>query len=161
MQKRNRKYTDQAAALLKLQRYCAYQERCHQEVRNKLLGLGVYGDTLEQVIITLIEDGFLNEERYARSFARGKFRMKSWGRRRIIMELKLKKLSEYCIKKAMEEIPEATYFEHLKAFLERKNAFLKEADIHKRRNKLAQYALRRGWEAPLVWRAVRELEKDN
>ena len=75
-----KKYVSLDKALQKLQRYCAYQDRCHQEVRAKLLSLGVYGDEMEEIIVSLIEDKFLDEERFARSFARGKFRLKQWGR---------------------------------------------------------------------------------
>lgn len=91
-------------ALVKLQRYCAYQERCHQEVRNKLVGLKVYGDDLEDVISELISEGFLNEERYARAFVRGKSRIKRWGRIKIQAHLKSKQISDYCIRKGFEEL---------------------------------------------------------
>ena len=90
-------------ALAKMQRYCAYQERCHEEVRSKLLNMGVYSDWREEIIVQLIEENFLNEERFARSFARGKFRIKQWGRNRIRQELKKRKISDYCVRKAMEE----------------------------------------------------------
>jgi regulatory protein len=73
-------YVSKEDALKKLQRYCAYQDRCHQEARRKLLDLGIYGDDLEEIISELISDNFLNEERFARSFARGKFRIKGWGK---------------------------------------------------------------------------------
>ncbi len=157
---KNKKYFSKHEALARLQRYCVYQDRCHQDVRNKLLSLEVYGDTLEQVIAELIEENFLNEERFARSFARGKFRIKNWGRGRIIMELKARKISSYCVKKALEEIPEEDYLPALRRFMERKKKLLRDTDLHKRRNKLAQYALRRGWEPALVWPLIRELEND-
>lgn len=98
-------------ALEKLRHYCAYQERCHQEVRSKLLSLKVYGDELEEVISSLISDNFLNEERFARSYARGKFRMKQWGRIKIKQELKKRRISDYCIRKAMTEIDEEEYLQ--------------------------------------------------
>jgi regulatory protein len=106
---KKKKYISKDDALLKLQAYCAYQDRCHSEVRSKLLDLGIYGDDLEDIIVALIEDNFLNEERYARSYARGKFRIKQWGRLRIRRELKFRKISDYCIRKAMEEIDENDY----------------------------------------------------
>jgi len=107
-------------ALVKLQHYCAYQDRCHQEVRTKLLSLKVYGDQLEQVMSSLISDDYLNEERFARSYARGKFRIKKWGHNRIRQELKFRKISDYCIRKAMEEIEEeGGYNEQLKSVLEK------------------------------------------
>ncbi|MCO6476243.1 MAG: RecX family transcriptional regulator [Phaeodactylibacter sp.] len=141
-------------ALAKMQRYCAYQERCHQEVRSKLLDMGVYGDWLEEIMVQLIEENFLNEERFARSFARGKFRIKQWGRNRIRQELKKRNISGYCIRKAMEEIEEKEYRAVLKALLSKKAGSLKEEDPYRRKNKLARYALSRGFEAELAWQAI-------
>ena len=99
--------------LAKLQKYCTYQDRCHQEVRNKLLALKVYGDELEQIIGDLIKENFLNEERYARSYVRGKFRMKRWGRNKIKQRLTAKRISDYCIKQGMKEIADTDYLEVL------------------------------------------------
>ncbi len=151
-----KKYTSKADALVKLQRYCAYQDRCHQEVRSKLIELGCYGQDLEEVIANLIEEKFLDEERYARSFARGKFRMKQWGRSRIRQELKLRNLSEYCIRKAMEEISEVDYLNTLREVLEKRALQIAEADDFARKGKLAQYAMSRGFEAELVWQLLAE-----
>lgn len=102
-----------AEALQKLQRYCAYQDRCHMEVRNKLIALGVYGDDMENVITDLIQENFLNEERYARSYVRGKVRIKKWGRFKIRQHLKHKQISDYCIKKGMEELDEELYEQNI------------------------------------------------
>jgi len=146
-------------ALAKLQRYCAYQDRCHQEVRNRLLELGMRGDELEEVIADLIAENFLNEERFARSYARGKFRMKYWGKNRIRLELRKRKISEYCIRKAFEEIEEEGYLPQLRQLFENKKKQIKQKDnpfIF--RQKLAQYALRRGFEPELVWKVVKEVE---
>lgn len=149
-----KKYTSKADALVKLQRYCAYQDRCHQEVRSKLIELGCYGQDLEEVIASLIEEKFLDEERFARSFARGKFRMKQWGRARIRQELKMRNISDYCIRKAMEEISEQEYFETLLEVLEKRATQIAEGDDFARKGKLAQYAMSRGFEAELVWKAL-------
>lgn len=138
-------------ALQKLQRYCAYQERSHQEVRSKLIELGVFGQTLEAVMAELIEGNFLNEERFARAFARGKFRMKQWGRRRIVQELKQRHISEYCIKKALEEIDEREYLETLKSIIYKKQASLPPGEpLAVQRMKLMRYALQRGYETALL-----------
>jgi len=102
-------------ALAKLQKYCVYQDRCHSEVRTKLLQLQVYGDDLENIITDLIQDDFLNEERFACSFVRGKYRMKKWGRDKILIELKRKGISAYCIKKGMEEIEDFEYRANLES----------------------------------------------
>lgn len=149
-----KKYLSKAEALQKMQRYCAYQDRCHQEVRSKLLELGVYNADLEEIIVELIEEKFLDEERFARSFARGKFRIKQWGRKRIEQELKQRQISAYCIRKALEEIEQTEYEESLLAILEKKNRQLNEADSFKRKNKLAQFALQRGFEGELVWKLL-------
>lgn len=146
-----KKYLSKADALIKLQRYCAYQDRCHREVRTKLIELGIYGDDLEDIIVSLIEEKFLNEERYARSFARGKFRMKQWGRNRIRRELKMRDISEYCIRKAMTEIDEKEYLKTLEEVLEKRAGQISEENDFARKNKLAQYAIQRGFETALVW----------
>ncbi len=103
-----------------MQRYCAYQDRCHSEVRSKLLDLGIYGDELEEVIAELITDNFLNEERFARSYARGKFNIKKWGRIRIKQELKRRHITAYCLRKAMEEIEEEDYLKTLEGLIRKK-----------------------------------------
>lgn len=140
-----------------MQRYCAYQERSHKEVRGKLLDLGIYGDDLEEILAQLISDNFLNEERFARAYARGKFRMKQWGRRRILQELKFRDVSAYSIRKAMEEIPEADYLETLETVIRKKADALDEPDGFKRRNKVAQYVIGRGFEPNLVWETIERL----
>ena len=149
-----KKYTSKADALAKLQRYCAYQERCHQEVRSKLLDLGIYGDDLEEIISDLIQENFLNEERFARSFARGKFRVKKFGRDRIWRELKLRKISDYCIRKAMTEIDEADYLRTLHEVIEKKANSLQGEDEFARKGKVAKYAIGRGFKPKLVWEVL-------
>lgn len=151
-----KKYISKSDALVKLQRYCAYQDRCHSEVRTKLIELGCYGQDLEEVIAHLIEEKFLDEERFARSFARGKFRMKQWGRNRILQELKQRQISDYCIRKAMEEINEQDYLKTLKEVLEKRATQIAEPDDFARKGKLAQYAMSRGFEGELVWKLLAE-----
>ena len=157
MQKK-KKYISKDDALLKLQAYCAYQDRCHSEVRSKLLDLGIYGDDLEEIIVALIEENFLNEERFARSYARGKFRIKQWGRLRIRRELKFRKISDYCIRKAMEEIEEDDYRETLKQVILKKKKLTKETDPYKMRVKLIRYASGRGFEIEVIKEVIREIE---
>src|ERR1017187_9401155 len=96
-------------ALIKAQLFCAYQERCQQEMRDKLYSWGLYPDAVENIIAGLITGNYLNEERFAKSYAGGKFRIKKWGRIKIKIELKKRKISEYCIKRAMEEINNRDY----------------------------------------------------
>ena len=153
-----KKYFSKAKCLSKLQRYCAYQDRCHKEVRSKLLELGIYGHDLEEIMASLISDNFLNEERFAKSFARGKFRIRQWGRNRIQLELKRRDISDYCINKALQEIEEETYLRTLQAVIEKKAILLKpkEADSFKRKAKLAKFAIGKGYESTLVWKILEE-----
>ncbi|HHH50327.1 MAG TPA: RecX family transcriptional regulator [Saprospiraceae bacterium] len=159
MDKKKPKYISPEEALLKLQRYCVYQDRCHKEVRTKLIDLGIYGDTLEEIIVELIKDNFLNEERFARSYARGKFKIKKWGKIRIRRELKLRGISAYCLKKAMEEIEEKEYVNTILALIEKKDKTLREKDLYKRQTKIGQYVIGRGFESFLVWDLLKEYMK--
>ena len=161
MNKKRPKTITQEEALRRLQRYCAYQDRCHQEVRSKLLDLGIYGMELEEIIVELISDNFLNEERFACSYARGKFRIKRWGRIRIRQELKKRQISDYCIKKAMQEIEEETYRKALIDLLIYKKGLLKEPNEYQLRNKLAQYAFNKGFESKLVWEVFKNLNSSD
>ncbi len=149
--------TEQDRALRKLQKYCAYQDRCHQEVRSKLLDLKIYGEDLENIIVQLIEENFLNEERFARSYARGKFRIKKWGRIRIQQELKKRRISAYCLKKAMEEIDEEDYLKTLRGLIEKKRNLIKEKKPYLLKNKLAKYLQGKGYESNLVWLELNKL----
>jgi regulatory protein len=145
---------DEARANIK--RYCVYQDRCHAEVRKKLLDHGIFGDTLEDIISDLISEDFLNEERYCRSFVRGKFNIKGWGRNKIITELKQKKISPYCLKFGLEEIDEEIYVETLRKWIEsydRKTKFMNGFD---RLNKLTNFGLRKGYEYDLVYDVVKK-----
>lgn len=146
-------------ALEALQHYCAYQDRCHQEARDKLYELGYGGDAAEEVIVELIKEKYLDEERFARSYARGKFKMKKWGRYRIRRELKSRKLSDYCIRKAMTEIDDKEYYGTLCSELERRNALEKPGQHpYLKRRRLADYMVKRGYESGLVWQALDDLE---
>ena len=113
-------------ALQKLKHYCGYQERCHNEVKEKLYQLGVWKKDHDEIISTLIEENYLNEERFAIAYAGGKFRVNKWGRVKIKYELKQKQVSEYCIKKAFKEIPEEDYMEVLSKLAKQKYDSLKE-----------------------------------
>lgn len=137
-------------ALAKLQQYCVYQDRCHSEIRNKLIELKIYGQDLEDIISSLIEDNFLNEERFARSYARGKFRMNHWGRVKILQGLKFKKISAYCIKKAMTEIDEEEYLETLKNLLIKYKSKRKFKNQYDQYQKIYAHAISKGYEGYLI-----------
>jgi regulatory protein len=155
---KNKKYVSRAEALTKLQRYCAYQERCHQEVRSKLLELGIYGDDLEDIIVALIEENFLNEERFARTYAGGKFRAKRWGKVRIEIELKQRHISPYCIQAAFTEIEADDYEKTLLYVLNKRLESLDAAlSPFEKRYNATQYAMQRGFEIDLVQKLLETL----
>jgi regulatory protein len=137
-------------ALLKAQQFCAWQERCHSEVRHKLLDWGIFGDQLEEIIVALITDDFLNESRFARAYARGKFRLKGWGKIRIIRELRLRKISENCIREAFEEIEYSEYLNALRNLLSRKANEIEAESSFELNQKLLRFALQRGFESELI-----------
>lgn len=150
-------YTYQQA-LDALQHYCAYQDRCHKEVRQKLRSLRIDEDVADTVICDLIQEKYLNEERYARSFARGKFKIKRWGRQKITRELRQREVSAYCIRKAMTEIDEEEYGQVMENELLRRNR-LEKKGLHPylKRRKLADYMFQRGFESHLTWALIDEL----
>src|SRR5215213_5948016 len=115
-----KKYLTKEQALQKVRQYCAYQERSHTEVKQKLWDLGIHPTMHEEIISTLIEEDYLNEERFAKAFAGGKFRMKDWGRKKIYYALKERKVSEYNIKNAMKSIDEEAYQKTLWDLAEKK-----------------------------------------
>ena len=144
-------------ALQKLRQYCAYQERSHYEVKQKLWDLGVRKAEHDEIISTLIEDDYLNEERFATAFAGGKFRMKDWGRKKIYYALKEKQVSEYNIKKAMKEIDEEAYLKTLKELAEKKYISLKGEQYLVRKKKTTDYLLQKGYEPDLITKAILEI----
>jgi len=145
-------------ALQKLKHYCAYQERCHSEVKEKLYNLGVWKKDHDEIIASLIEENYLSEERFAIAFAGGKFRMKQWGRVKIKYELKQKQVSEYSIKKALKQIGEDDYRAVLKKLADEKYSSLKGEQYLVRKKKTIDYLISKGFETELVRQAV---EKNN
>ncbi len=138
-------------ALPKIKQYCTYQERCHAEVKEKLYAFGLYKKDVEQLMSQLIEENYLNEERFAIQYAGGKFRMNQWGRIKIKYALKQKQVSDYCIKKALKEINESDYKKTLQKLAEQKLKTLKsEKNIFIKKRKLQDYLLQKGYESELV-----------
>lgn len=156
--KEKQKITDPNLALVKMQSWCAYQERCQQDTRNKLYELGLWPDAVENIIAKLIEDNFLNEERFAMQFARGKFNIKKWGRIKIKIELKQKRISEYCLKKAMQQIDDDEYIKTLNRLLEVKKKLIKEKSPIKLKYKLLNYAASKGYEKDLIMNVLNAVE---
>lgn len=149
--KEKQKIPEPHLALIKLQSWCAYQERSQQEVRDKLYELGLWPEAVENIIAKLIEDNFLNEERFAMAFAHGKFAIKKWGKIKIRMELKQKRVSDYCLKKALAQIDDTEYLNTLKKLIATKRRSISEKNPLKLKYKLASYALSKGYEKDLVF----------
>ena len=154
-----KKFLTKEQALQKLKQYCTYQERSHYEVEQKLWGLGIRRAEQGEIISTLIEEDYLNEERFAKAFAGGKFRMKDWGRKKIYHALKEKQVSEYNIKKAMKEIDDEEYKKVLYELAEKKQASLKDEQYFVRKKKIMDYLLQKGYEADLVMKVVNEVSE--
>jgi len=153
--------TSKDRLLQKIRHYCSYQERCHSEVRTKLYSLGVWKKDVEEIISRLIEEDYLNEERFAMQFAGGKFRIKQWGRVKIKYELKQKQVSEYCIRKALEQIDDASYRQTLrKIALNKWEGLYGEKNIFIKKRKLQDYLLQKGYETFLVNEWIGSAGKD-
>jgi regulatory protein len=143
----------------KLEQYCVYQDRCHKEVEKKLSEYNLIPEAKEYILLNLLQHNFLNEERFAKSFARGKFRIKKWGKQRIVRELKFRDISQYNIKTALKEIDEQEYIGTLYELVEKKNESISESNIYKRKKKIIDFLRYRGWESNLIYEAVNEVVK--
>lgn len=154
----SRKLTPEQA-FARAKHYCAYQERSHTEVKEKLYGFGLRKTDVETLLSRLIEENYLNEERFARQFAGGKFRMKKWGRVKIVYELKQRQVSAYNIRKALEEIDEEQYRSVVEKLVSEKWKSLKKDQYITRQAKTRNYVIGRGFEPQLVMEALRRLGK--
>ncbi len=143
-------------AFIKICSFCAYQERAQQEVRDKLYSYGLYQDDVENLICDLIEENFINEERFAKIYAGSKFRTKKWGRIKITQHLKQKGISDYCIRSGMKEIEDEDYDQTLEELLVKKYPSITGAKDYLRKQKLARFAIGRGFEPVLVWEKIKE-----
>lgn len=142
-------------ATIKLMQFCAYRDRSHKEVEEKLRDMRMIPAACEQIIMKLMQEDFLNEERFARSFVRGKFRIKKWGRIKIKQELKLREISSPIIKLALTEIEEGAYTNTLEELAIKKFNLIKEQNSMKKRKKLSAYLLLKGYESSLVYETVK------
>lgn len=145
-------------AILKIEHYCAYQERCHEEVEQKLRTMKMDSEEIDQIIAHLINDNFLNEERFACSFARGKHRIKHWGKIRITNELKFRGINQTLINIALKEISPEEYHDTFEVLANRYWESIQETNSLKKKKKFCDYMLRRGFESNLVYEKARELE---
>lgn len=135
----------------KIEHYCAYQERCHKEVRTKLREMRMIPEAIDLILVHLIAHNFLNEERFAKAFVSGKFRIKKWGKNRLVRELKLREISKYSIDSALNEIDLDDYYNTLDALTQKRIAQVTERNLYKKKKKVADYLLYRGWESHLVY----------
>ena len=143
-------------ALEKLRKYCAYQERSHEDVVQKMWDLKIPEDWRDDIVLSLMQENFLNEERFARTFVRGKFSIKKWGRIKIIEGLKKHRVSKQCIKLGLTEIDEDKYLQVLRDTIEQKKSQLKEKNQWKRKSAIYRFATQRGFEASLINQILNE-----
>ncbi len=148
-------------AIQKIEHYCAYQERCHEEVEQKLRSMKMDSDEIDRIIAHLINDNFLNEERFACSFARGKHRIKHWGKIRITNELKFRGINQTLINIALKEISPEEYYSNFDSLANRHWESIRESNSLKKRKKFCDFMLRKGFESHLVYEKVREFESSD
>ncbi len=149
-----------AVACQKIEYYCKYQERCHNEVLTKLISFSLNRAEIEQVFIYVLENDLLNEERFAQIFARGKHRIKSWGKVRITNELKSRNISQRIIATALKEISEDEYQQTFHALADKNWDTISEKNKYKKRTKFCDFMLRKGFESQLVYEKVKQLEEE-
>lgn len=140
-----------------LENYCAYQERCHKEVKQKLKDMHMIPEAIDVVVVHLLQHNYLNEERFTKAYVRGKLKNKKWGKQRLTQELKKREISKVNITKALADIDDEDYLNIFNDLAEKKLGLIKENNIYKRKKKLADYLLYRGWEPFLVYDKVNEL----
>lgn len=151
-----KKYWTPDQARTEMKRYCAAQERSHEEVKTKLIERGIYGQELENIMAELISDNFLNELRYAKAYVSGKFRINAWGKNKIKAGLKLHKISDYNLTKALATIDQEIYLQVLKDLLVKKKNTLTD-NGHDLRKKLFAYALQKGYESSFIFECIDDI----
>lgn len=154
--KHQKTYTVQEAQS-KLEHYCSYQERCHKDVVQKLQKMNMIPEAIDVIVVHLLNNNFLSEERFANAFARGKFRIKKWGKYRISRELKQRDIGKTLIAAALNQISDSDYLVTFHELAEKRAVAIKETNLQKKKKKLADYLLYRGWESHLVYDKVNEL----
>ncbi|MBT4413409.1 MAG: RecX family transcriptional regulator [Polaribacter sp.] len=157
MFKKEKKYFTVDEIKRKLEHYCAYQDRCHKEVEQKMWEFNLIPEAKELILLSLMKDDFLNEERFSKSYARGKFRIKNWGKQRTVRELKFRDISAYNIKTALKEIDETEYLKTLYSITENRNEVISEPNVYKRKKKLIDFLMRKGFENDLIFKTVNEI----
>lgn len=156
----NKQYVSREDALEKVRKYCAYQDRSHQEVWEKLKSLNQSPEMAEDLVAVLVEEDFLDEERFARSYTRGKFKQNRWGREKIRKGLKGKGVQPRLVEEALTEIDEADYYDTLQTLLQQKLKRLSCESLLQKKNKAARFLIGKGYEQHLVWQAIDEALDD-
>ncbi|MBT8262411.1 MAG: RecX family transcriptional regulator [Bacteroidia bacterium] len=155
---RNYKTYSVEEAKSRMERYCAYRERCHKEVHQKLVEMRMIPEAVDLILHHLITQNYLNETRFSQAFVRGKFRIKKWGKHRIIRELKSRNISKYNIKLGLKEVPEEEYLTVFHELSEKRwQQLASEENLQKKKKKFTDYLIYRGWESQLIWEKLREL----
>ncbi len=152
--RKKEKFVTEKEALIKIYRFCTYQERNQQEVRQKLQVFGLKNDKIEEIIVHLIQENFLNEERFAKLYAGSKFRVKNWGKRKIEDSLTQKDISSNLIKIALKEISDEAYIETIGLLIEKKSKLDYDENLFRKKGKVAQYLIGKGYEPELVWEMI-------
>ena len=144
----------------KIRKYCSIQERCISDILNKISTWGLNQKEIDKLIDKLFSEGFINEDRFAKVFCRGKFNINGWGIQKIKHELRKKNISEINIKNAIRIIKKHEYLEVLEKLINRKERSIKDTDIFTKRNKIARFLLQRGFESEIVWQKIKEQKDD-
>lgn len=142
--------------LLKLEHYCAYQERCHYDVHKKLYDLRIPEVGHDEIIHHLISNNYLNEERFVKAYVKGKFRLKKWGKVKISIELKTRKISDYLIQLGLEEINFSEYREACETLYDKKISTLRDSKQYIRQQKAVRFIISKGYEPNLAWEISKE-----
>ena len=137
--------------------YCAKSDRCQYQVLEKLKTYGVSYEVSQEILIELIQENFVNDQRFADSFCSGKFKIKKWGKKKIVFELKKLKISSVCIDSALKTIDFDQYTETANNLLIKKSLLLKDKNIFVKKKKMADYMIRKGYESEFVWDCIRQL----
>ena len=156
MERTNKKLS-LSEAKLKIASYCAYQERCQQEIRDKLYSYGLIPDDVEELIGYLISEGYLNELRFSKAYCGGKFRIKKWGRNRITLELKKRKISDNCIRIGLQEIDEEDYIQVIQSLINSKRLKYDNLSDYVKRNKIASFLISKGYESQITWEQLNRM----
>ena len=153
----NKRIYDVSIAIERIKNYCALQDRCQSDVIKKMRDWGLQKNTQDHILEILITDKYVDEERFSTSFCRGKFRIKNWGKNKIINELKRKKISAICIKIGLKEIDEDEYNEVIEKFIENKKNTIKDKNIFTKKRRIANFLIQKGFESNLVWDKLRKI----